>query len=262
MAKWMSFYVDEIEKSRPQAFYPCMCVVQARISSTRLPGKILKSVLGKPLLTFLVERLRQIQGIEGIIIATTKNPADNAIAEYCDHEGLHCVRASEEDVLSRYVAACEAFDLEVAIRITSDCPLLDPDLVSSGLALFAQKYESLDYLSNTLVRTFPRGMDFEIIRTDSLKKAYFEAKTAVEKEHVTPYIYNHPEKFRLANLLQKQDQSHFRLTVDTPEDFELIRLLLEEIYPKKPEFRLSDILLALKEHPDWIKINSHVVQKA
>lgn len=262
MATRMQFYADVITDNHSQAFHPCMCIVQARMGSTRLPGKIFKPVLGKPLLTFLVERLRQIRGIEGIIIATTKNPNDNVIADYCDREGLHCVRGSEEDVLSRYEAACEAFGLEVAIRLTADCPLLDPDLITLGLACFSQQYDSLDYLSNTLVRTYPRGMDFEIVRVDSLKQAYFEAKSAFDKEHVTPYIYNHPEKFRLGNFRQKADQSAYRLTVDTQEDFEVIRLLLEELYPKKPEFRLADLLLSLQEHPDWIKINSQVVQKA
>lgn len=257
----MAYFTDEIKACRSGSFYPCMIVVQARMSSTRLPGKVLKNVLGKPLLFYLTERLRSVSSTEGIVIATTKNPADDPIVDFCNREGLHCIRGSEDDVLSRYVAACDAFGLEVAVRVTSDCPLIDPELIEKGLSCFRQHYQTLDYLSNCQTRTFARGMDFEIVRTEALKKAFFEATSASDKEHVTPYIWKHPELFRLADLCQRSDHSAYRLTVDTPEDFELIKRLLEELYPQSPEFSQEDIIQVLQKHPDWVKINAHVAQK-
>lgn len=243
------------------SFQPCMVVVQARMMSTRLPGKVLKEVLGKPLLFYLIERLRRIKHIEGIVIATTKNRADDVLSDFCDVHSLHCIRGSEEDVLSRYQAACNAFGLDVVVRVTSDCPLFDPELFEKGLSLFRASYDEIDYLSNSLERTYPRGMDFEIFRQSALNEAYHEAIKPSEKEHVTPFIYHHPERYRLANMRQKYDQSGYRLTVDTIEDFELISRLIEALYPTNPEFVLADIITLLEKHPDWAKINAHVEQK-
>lgn len=258
----MRYFSDADTYSPKKGFHPCMIVVQARLGSTRLPGKIFKTVQGKPLLSYQLERLRRVTSVEGIVIATTTNPLDLPIVDYCNLEGLHCIRGSEEDVLSRYVAACDAFGLEVVVRVTSDCPLLDPKLLEKGLACFSEHYDTLDYLSICHERSYPLGMDFEIIRVDALKKAFFEAQTTSEKEHVTPYIWQHPKLFRLGNLQQKEDQSSYRLTVDTQEDFTLIEHIIKELYPKNPEFGLNDIITLLKKHPDWVSINAHVVQKA
>lgn len=238
-----------------------MIVVQARLGSTRLPGKIFKPILGKPMLSYQIERLRRVKGVQGIVVATTTNPQDQPIVDYCNLEGLHCIRGSVDDVLSRYIAACAAFGLDAVVRITSDCPLIDPDLLQKGLALFLQNYESLDYLSICHERTYPIGMDFEIIRVDALKRAFYEAQTAAEKEHVTPYIWKHPELFRLANLQQTADHSSYRLTVDTHEDLELVERIFASLYPKNPEFSLKDVMALLEQHPDWLKINAHVQHK-
>ncbi len=226
----------------PSFFVPCMIVVQARLGSTRLPGKIFKEVLGKPLLSYQLERLRRVKNVHGIVVATTTNPNDQKIVDFCDREGVHCIRGSEEDVLSRYVAAIDAFGLEVVVRVTSDCPLIDPDLLDKGMSCFWEHYEALDYLSICHKRTFAHGMDFEIVRAESLKKAFYEATESYDKEHVTPYIWKHPELFRLANMQQLVDQSKYRLTVDTQEDFVVIKKLLEELYPKKPEFTMQDCI--------------------
>ncbi|MBS0634960.1 MAG: glycosyltransferase family protein [Verrucomicrobia bacterium] len=240
---------------------PCMIVVQARLGSTRLPGKIFKRVLDKTLLAYQLERLRMVQNVAGIVVATTINPNDQPIVDWCNQEGYHCIRGSEDDVLSRYMAAIDAFGLDAVVRVTSDCPLIDPDLLERGLGLFYSHYNDLDYLSICHERSYPLGMDFEIVRTQALEKAYFEAKSSPEKEHVTPYIWQHPEWFRLANLQQKENQSAYRLTVDTEEDFALIRHIIEALYPKNPEFRLADIMALLQKNPDWLKINAHIPQK-
>lgn len=255
------FKIIDVPPIKNLPFFPCMIIVQARMSSTRLFGKVMKEVLGRPLLFYLVERLRRVRFVEGIVIATSQNPADDPIGAFCDKEGLHCVRQSEEDVLSRFYTASALFGLDSFVRVTADCPLIDPALIERGLSCFAQNYNELDYLSNCLVRTFPRGMDFEIVKQGALQKAFFEATSSYDKEHVTPFIVNHPEKFRLANISQENDQSQYRLTVDQQEDFELVKRLLEALYPKNPEFTLEDIVQMLKIHQDWIELNAHVQQK-
>jgi spore coat polysaccharide biosynthesis protein SpsF len=259
--KWQSFDIHSEALQGVQAFFPCMIIVQGRMGSTRLPGKVMKEVLGKPLLFYLVERLRKVEHIEGICIATTLNPIDDVIANFCNAESLHCFRGSEEDVLSRYFAAAEAFDVEACVRITADCPLIDPMIISKAIYTFRHHYDELDYLSNTLDRTFPRGMDVEIFRKDALQKTYFHAKSASDKEHVTSYMVKHPHHFRLGNLYQKKDTSSYRLTVDTQEDFELIRIILEKLYPHKQEFHLEDILRLFATYPELKEINAHVAQK-
>ena len=244
-----------------KSFIPTMIVVQARLGSTRLPGKIFKPVLNKPLLSYQIERLGRVTSVQGIVIATTTNVQDQPIVDYCNHNGLHCISGSEDDVLSRYIAACDVFGLDVVVRVTSDCPLIDPDLIEKGVRHFLEAYETLDYLSICHNRSYPIGMDFEIMRVDALKKAYFEAQTSVEKEHVTPYIWKRPELFRLANMQQSLDESSYRLTVDTQEDYLLIQNILESLYPKNPEFTLKDVMSLLEKHPDWAKSNAHVVHK-
>ncbi len=246
-------------KLRP--FAPCMIIVQARMLSTRLAGKILKPVLGKPLLYYLIERLRRVSHIQGICIATSVNPADDVIVEFCNQNAIHCIRGSEEDVLCRYYTAAQAFGVETVVRITSDCPLMDPEIIQKALYCFWEHSESIDYLSNTIERSFPRGMCVEIFRFEALRESFFNALQPFEREHVTQYIVRHPEKFRLASFVQRKNESQYRLTVDTQEDFELIKRLIEELYPKNCEFSLSDIVRTLKQHPELVKINAHVVQK-
>ncbi len=257
----MRQFLDSDTYSARKSFVPCMIVVQARLGSTRLPGKIFKPVMGKPLLSYQLERLGRVTNIEGIVIATTTNPKDQPIVDYCNKESLHCIRGSEEDVLSRYVAASDAFGLEVVVRVTSDCPLIDPNLIEKGLECFWHNFETLDYLSICHDRTYPLGMDFEIIRVSALKKAFFEAQDSAEKEHVTPYIWNHPELFGLANMQQAKDQSSYRLTVDTQDDFLVIEHILKALYPEKPEFTRGDVVELLQKHPEWQKLNAHVKQK-
>lgn len=233
--------------------------VQARMQSTRLPGKVMLPVLKRPLLDYLVERLEQVKKADTFAILTSTKTADDTIASYCERKRVSCFRGSEDDVLTRYYQAASERRPDAIVRITADCPLSDPDIIDSVL----EKYEkgSFDYVSNTLVRTFPRGIDVEVFSFDALKKTYEEAQATEEREHVTLYMYRHPEKFRLANYASQEDLSGYRLTVDTEEDFQLIRLILENLYPKKPQFKLEDVIQLMRLHPDWAKINAHVKQK-
>lgn len=237
-----------------------LIIVQARMTSTRLPGKVLLPLAGEPMLTRLVERLRRVRRAHGIVIATTTNASDDPIAALCAQLGLPCHRGSEHDVLSRYADAARLHGADVVVRITSDCPLIDPALIDQVIAVYEQR--GSDYVSNMLPPTWPYGMAVEVFSAAALQQAHAEATQAAEREHVTPFIYWHPERYRLRNVASPVDLSQHRWTVDTPEDYELVRGLFETLHPINPEFTQADILALLDAHPDWMTINQHVEQKS
>lgn len=236
-------------------------IVQARMGASRLPGKPLKKVLDKPLLSYLIERLKRVQLSKTIVIATSTRAKDRPIVELSEQENVAFVRGSEADVLSRYVKAAKKTFADVIVRITGDCPIIDPLIIDEAIESFLSHAPHVDYLSNTLERTYPRGMDVEVFTRRALEEAAKNGKTANEKEHVTLYIYKHPEKFKLISMESKKDLSFFRWTVDTEEDFELIRRILESLYPVNPNFGIKEIEHLMKAHPEWIAINQHVQQK-
>lgn len=235
-----------------------VAIVQARMGSTRLPGKVLKEVLSRPLLSYQIERMKQINLIDEIIIATTPNQ-NEAIIKLCNNEKINYFVGSESDVLERYYHAAKKYKADIVVRMTSDCPLIDPQIVDQILLMYRNgKY---DYVSNTIQRTFPRGMDAEVFSFESLERAYNEAQLEYEREHVTPYLYLNKDKFEIGQFIQPDDTNEIRLTVDTPEDFELIKRIFEAIYPMNPNFKLKDILKILAENPGWFEINKEIVQK-
>jgi spore coat polysaccharide biosynthesis protein SpsF len=236
-------------------------IVQARMTSTRLPGKVLKPVLGKTLLEYLVERLRRVRLADDIVIATTTNDTDQPIVDLCKKLGVAVTRGSEHDVLARYYEAARMHEAEVIVRVTSDCPAIDPAIVDKVIGFYRDHGKEYDYVSNSLEQSYPYGMAVEVFPFKSLELAYREAKAEPEREHVSPFLYTRPERFRIGQVLHHEDLSYHRWTVDTPEDFELIRRLLEALYPVKPEFDMADVLALLEKHPDWVEINSHVRQK-
>jgi spore coat polysaccharide biosynthesis protein SpsF len=236
-------------------------IVQARMTSTRLPGKVLKPVLGKPLLTYQIERLQRVTRADAIAIATTTNATDDPIVELSAALGVGCFKGSEQDVLSRYFGAAQATAADVVVRVTSDCPLIDPQIIDEVIGHYLTHCDRYDYVSNSIQRTYPRGLDTEVFSVGVLEQAHREATAPPEREHVTPFIYNHPERYAIGHVTYPQDLSHHRWTVDTPEDFELIRRMLEELYPHKPDFSLQDCLTVIEQHPDWPAINAHVEQK-
>lgn len=237
----------------------CSIVVQARMTSSRLPGKILKEVLGKPLLEYQIERLRKVKRADQIVIATTDLPSDDPVFALSERLSVLCFRGPEDDVLGRYYGAIETYPSKIVVRSTADCPLIDPNIVDAVIGLYQDG--GYDYASNTLTRSFPRGLDCEVFSRKMLETALREGKKIYEREHVTPYFYQHPELYRLGCLKNSEDQSHHRWTVDTAEDFELISKLIAALYPTNPDFRMRDVLALFKIHPDWIKINAHVEQK-
>jgi spore coat polysaccharide biosynthesis protein SpsF len=236
-------------------------IVQARMSSTRLPGKIMKQVLGRPLIDFLMERLSRVRLADQVVIATTTNPADDIVAEWCQSKSIPHIRGSEQDVLERYIQAAHQFNAQTIVRITSDCPLIDPALVDKMIAYYQMHQEHYDYMSNALERTYPRGMDTEVFSLAALEKAHEEARAPIERELVTIYMYWNPKRFRITNVPDIKDRSQYRLTVDTPEDFELIRRMFETLYPKNPAFGVEDMVQLLEAQPDLAAINAHIEQK-
>lgn len=234
-------------------------IVQARMGSTRLPEKSLKEIAGKPLLGYVLQRLKRVKSANEIVVATTIQPKDDILAQFCQSLNIPVWRGSEEDVLSRYGEAAQAFHADVIVRISGDCPLIDPEIVEQAISLFQTGH--YDYVSNVIQRTYPRGMDVEVFSRKALNQALVEAKAQPEREHVTPYFYRHPELFKLGNLEQTSDQSDYRLTVDTKEDLELITRIIKK-FPDSQPFVLKDIIAVLTKHPEWLKLNSHIQQKA
>lgn len=235
--------------------------VQARMSSTRLPGKVLKEVLGKPLLFYLTERLKRAHQADAVAILTTTSPKDEPIRSFCKENKILCYEGPEDNVLERYYQVAKERRPDAVVRVTSDCPLIDPQIIDEVILAYKTDSPDVDYVSNTLTRTYPRGMDTEVFSYDALEKTYLSAKSPDEQEHVTLFMYRHPEIFKLKNVACKKGNSGFRLTVDTEDDFKLINLLLHELYLKNPEFVLRDILDLLQKHPEWVKINAHIEQK-
>lgn len=236
-------------------------IIQARMGSTRLPGKVLKTVNGRPLLSYQIERIKRCHEVNDIVIATTTNPQDQVIVELAEREGVQIFRGSEDDVLDRYFKAAQQAKADIVVRSTSDCPLVDPAVIDRAVVLLKSRFPNIDYVSNALKRTYPRGMDVEVFSFNALKKAAEETQNPYDREHVTPYLYQNLEKFKCENFTYSSDQSQHRWTVDTPEDFELVSLLLGALYPTNPQFTLEDLLKTIQRHPEWSRINAHVQQK-
>ena len=239
-----------------------LIIVQARMNSERLPGKVLKKVLGKPLLKYEIERLKRVRSAGGVLVATGDDGSNDAIADFCRAEKVTFFRGPEEDVLSRFYGAAKEHSAETIVRVCADSPLVDPAVTEKTLRHFQKNPGRFDYVSNVLRRTYPRGLDCEVFSFKALEEAHREAREKSEREHVTPFIYNHPERYRLGGVENDTDESRYRWTVDTAEDFELIRAILTELYPLKPDFEMADVLKLYAKHPEWRKINEHVRQKA
>ncbi|HOJ77861.1 MAG TPA: glycosyltransferase family protein [Bacillota bacterium] len=237
-------------------------IIQARMGSTRLPGKIMKQVLGKTLLEYQLERLSRVTLADQVVVATTSNDNDTPIVKLCTELGVAYYRGSEDDVLARYYEAATQYNAQVVVRITSDCPLIDPLVVDQVIGYYLEHQNNWDYVSNTFPQlTYPRGLDTEVFSYRALQEAYHEAVDASEREHVTIFIKRRPERYRIFNYTYQRDESMNRWTVDTPEDFELIRRIVTELYPKRPQFTLEDCLQLIESNPDWKLINAQIAQK-
>jgi len=237
-------------------------IVQARYGSTRLRGKIFKNLAGKPMLWQVVNRLSYSKTLDKIVIATTTDTDDDLTEKFCVENNIKYYRGDVNDVLSRYYESAKIFNADIIIRITSDCPLIDPNILDDMLKVFVNSETEIDYMSNVIERSFPRGFDIEIFSFAALEKAYNEAKSDFEREHVTPYFYKNPGLFRLKNYKNNIDYSFHRWTVDTEEDFKLIEEIYNSLYIPEKLFLFEDILNLFEKNPYLIKINQHIKQKS
>ena len=235
-----------------------VAIIQARIGSSRLPGKILMDLGGETVLGRVANRLRRSRDISKIVVATTDGPTDDVVVSECQRLKVKYFRGSEHDVLDRYFQTARAFQAEVVVRITSDCPVIDPDLVDQTIRAFND--QKSDYASNVIPRTYPRGLDTEVFNFVSLERAWQEAGEPHQREHVTPYLYEHPEKFRLGSLRADADYSHYRWTVDTREDLELLRTIYSR-FNNSDDFNWLEILHLMEREPELGEVNSQVLQK-
>lgn len=222
------------------------------MTSSRLPGKVLQDIVGRPMLIRVVDRVKQAKFIGTVAVITSIHESDDAIERCCKDNGILCFRGNLDDVIDRYYQAALYFQAEVIVRITADCPLLDPGIVDQIVDVFHGGY--CDYASNTLECTYPDGLDTEVFSFSTLEKTWREAALKSEREHVTAYMYKRPETFRLSSVKHEANLSAHRWTVDTPEDLVFVRAVYDHF--KSKTFGMGEILIFLKEHPEIADINA------
>lgn len=233
-------------------------IIQARMTSIRLPGKVLLEVKGKPLIEYLLSQLEQVEHLDKIVLATTTNREDNPLVEYAAKRKINCFRGSEDDVLERYYKAAKNYKLGHIVRITADCPLVDTGVCNRVMETYLST-ES-DFVHTGL--TFAEGLGCEIFSFDVLTKAYQNARLSSEREHVTLYIHNHPDIFKITTLQNTTDDSRYRFTVDELEDFEVVKAIIEGMPEEKPgSFTAEKVKKFLDEHPEIYQLNAAVVRK-
>lgn len=234
-------------------------VVQARMGSTRLPGKILRTVFGRTLLERQLERMNQARHVGEIVVAIPTGARDDTLADLCEDIGVDCFRGDENDLLDRHVQAARAYAAEVVVKIPSDCPLIDPAIIDRVLAVALDDPARFDYVSNLHPATWPDGNDVEVMRMDALETAWREANRALEREHTTPFLWERPDRFRLENVVWESGRdlsmSH-RFTTDYEEDIAFVDAVFERLYPRDPQFGLDAILRLLDEEPALGEINA------
>ena len=228
-------------------------VVQARMGSRRLSGKVLADIGGRPMLSYVMARAAAARRVDTAIVATSRAGADDAIAAWCADVGIPCFRGDEDDVLDRYQGAAELYGLDVIVRLTADCPLLDPAVIDHIIGEYLAG--DFDYVSNTLTPTYPDGLDTEVVSRAALDRAWREATLKSEREHVLPYIWKRPDQFRLKNVAQALDLSHLRWTVDEPQDLDLVRRIYSH-FGHSTTFTTDDILALMRREPGLAQINA------
>jgi len=234
-------------------------IIQARIASSRLPGKTMRETMGKPMLWYMINRLKKSELIEKMVIATTTKERDRIIREFAERNGLETYSGSEEDVLDRYYQTAKKFNLETIVRFSPDCPLIDPDIVDRIIGYYLKNKNRLDFVHGGL--SFPEGVgDTEVFSFTVLKKVWQEARLASEREHVTSYIWKNPQFFRIATVENEKDLSHIRLGIDDEKDFQVVAEVFKNLYKENEIFHLKDILDFLNKNPELLQLNKHTIR--
>ncbi len=239
-------------------FTKVVTVIQARTGSSRLPGKVLRPLLGQPLLLRQIERVHAAHLVGTIVVATTTDPADDAIVTLCQQADIHCYRGHPTDLLDRHFQVGWQFQADAVVKIPSDCPLIDPAVIDRVLAHYLEQPDAYDYVSNLHPATYPDGNDVEIMRMSALTIAWQEAVHSFEREHTTPFLWENPARFRLGNVTWETGLNYamsHRWTIDYEPDYRFIKAVYEALYPHNPLFGLDDILHLLAENPSLAALN-------
>lgn len=235
-----------------------VAIIQARTGSTRLPGKVLMDIAGKPMLWHVIDRVKRCKTIDQIVVATTEQDKDKAIIELARKCGVETFAGSEDDVLDRYYQAARRYNADVIVRITSDCPLIDPIIVDKVVAYYKDNMDNIDYVNTA--PSFPEGVDTEVFSFNALETAWKGAKKRYEREHVCIYMHENPAIFRLATIENDEDLSHIRFTVDTKEDLTAVKEIFRHLYKDEGVFHTQDVLTLLEEKPEIMEINKNALR--
>ena len=234
-----------------------LVIVQARTGSTRLPGKVLLDLAGRPLLGRMIDRLSRASRPDGIVVGTTRDPLDDPIVAFCEREGWECFRGDTDDLLDRHYRCALEYGADVVAKIPSDVPLIDPSIVDAMFSFYDEG--NFDYVSNLHPPTFPDGLDVEVLSIDALRTAWAEATKDYEREHTTPYIWDNPERFRLGNLETPNEVDYsltYRWTIDYPEDYEFLCRVFSQFCAKAGAFTWMELVAFLEAHPEVVRINA------
>jgi len=239
-----------------------VAIIQARMGSSRLPGKVLRDIHGKPMLAWVVERARKARSLSEAMVATTTDPADDIIEQVCRQMGIACFRGSVFDVLDRYYQAARETEADVIVRITADCPLIDPDLIDQVVERFFE--EKADFAANRLPppyqRTYPIGLDVEVVSFNALQRAWQEATEKHEREHVLPYLYELPGRFNILTVDHEKNLGSYRWTVDTIQDLQFVQAIFA-LLPDRESFTWLDVLKIVEDNPHLSEINAGITHK-
>lgn len=238
-----------------------VATIEARMTSSRLPGKVLMSAAGVPMLKHLVTRLRAVPSIKAIALATTENETDDPLADFALQEGIECYRGSEDDVMQRVIGAAESVQAEVVVEITGDCPIIDPQIIEQTIGMF--QANEADYVSNAHIRSYPDGMDTQVFMLETLKRSAAMTDDALDHEHVTLHIRNHPEIFSQLHLVAPPELHwpDLGLTLDEEADYELLKKIIEHFGETNRFFSCLDTVRLLRKNKEWLEVNEHVQRK-
>lgn len=232
--------------------------IQARFGSTRLPGKVLETILGKQMLQLQIERVSSCSTVDKIVVVTSTSVEDLEIVKLCKDIGVDVFCGNLENVLDRFYQAAKKYKPEHIVRLTGDCPLIDPKIIDSTVHLYLE--EKCEYGTNCMPPSYPDGLDVEVFNFHILETAWKEARLPSQLEHISVFFEDQPERFKISNLAYKEDLSGMRWTVDEPEDFEFVTKIFEALYPVKPLFGMEDVLDLLKKEPEWASLNKHFIR--
>jgi spore coat polysaccharide biosynthesis protein SpsF len=235
-----------------------VATIEARMTSSRLPGKVMLPALGRPMLAHLTSRLKTVQSIDEIVLATTVNATDDVLAEFAEKDGIKVFRGSEEDVMARVIGAAESAQADVVVEITGDCPIIDPDLVEQTIRVFQRN--NAVYCANSFISSYPDGMDTQVITLEALKKSFSMTADPQDREHVSRHIVKNPQLFPHVYLVAPPSLHWpgLGLTLDEPADYELIRTLIENLGKDNLLFGCGDVIRFLRANPQVLKINDMV----